>query len=77
MIYGRKKIVSVRLNDAKTDFGSKVDRHDSLGQGKIGLEAFKYIMQHPQFENIPLILETTNPDIWAQEIGLLRSFTHE
>lgn len=76
-IVGYQYLRAMHLNDAKTDFGSKVDRHDSLGQGKIGLEAFKYIMQHPQFENIPLILETTNPDIWAQEIGLLRSFTHE
>ncbi len=76
-IVGYQYLRAMHLNDAKTEFGSKVDRHDSLGQGKIGLEAFKYIMQQPQFENIPLILETTNPDIWDQEIGLLRSFTHE
>ncbi len=76
-IVGYQYLRAMHLNDAKTDFASKVDRHDSLGQGKIGLEAFKFIMQNPQFENIPLILETTNPDIWADEIGLLRSFTHE
>lgn len=76
-IVGYEYLRAMHLNDAKTDFGSKVDRHDSLGQGKIGLEAFKYIMQNSQFENIPLILETTNPDIWMQEIGLLRSFSHD
>lgn len=76
-IVGYQYLRAMHLNDAKTDFASKVDRHDSLGQGKIGLEAFKFIMQNSQFENIPLILETTNPDIWADEIGLLRSFTHE
>lgn len=76
-IVGYQYLRAMHLNDAKTDFGSKVDRHDSLGQGKIGIEAFKFIMQNPQFENIPLILETTNPDIWDQEIGLLRSFIRE
>lgn len=76
-IVGYQYLRAMHLNDAKTDFGSKVDRHDSLGQGKIGIEAFKFIMQNPQFENIPLILETTNPDIWDQEIGLLRSFIQE
>lgn len=76
-IVGYEYLRAMHLNDAKTDFGSKVDRHDSLGQGKIGLEAFKFIMQNPQFENIPLILETTNPEIWDQEIGLLRSFIQE
>lgn len=76
-IVGYQYLRAMHLNDAKTDFGSKVDRHDCLGQGKIGIEAFKFIMQNPQFENIPLILETTNPDIWDQEIGLLRSFIQE
>ncbi|GAA5095066.1 deoxyribonuclease IV [Wohlfahrtiimonas larvae] len=76
-IVGYQYLRAMHLNDAKTDFGSKVDRHDSLGQGKIGIEPFKFIMQNPQFENIPLILETTNPDIWDQEIGLLRSFIQE
>lgn len=76
-IVGYQYLRAMHLNDAKTDFGSKVDRHDSLGQGKIGIEVFKFIMQNPQFENIPLILETTNPDIWDQEIGLLRSFIQE
>ncbi|WP_077927101.1 deoxyribonuclease IV [Wohlfahrtiimonas populi] len=74
---GYQYLRAMHLNDAKTDFGSKVDRHDSLGQGKIGIEPFKFIMQNPQFENIPLILETTNPEIWDQEIGLLRSFIQE
>ena len=76
-IVGYQYLRAMHLNDAKTDFASKVDRHDSLGQGKIGIEAFKFIMQNPQFENIPLILETTNPEIWDQEIGLLRSFIQE
>lgn len=76
-IVGYQYLRAMHLNDAKTDFASKVDRHDSLGQGKIGIEAFKFIMQNSQFENIPLILETTNPEIWDQEIGLLRSFIQE
>ncbi|OYQ73475.1 deoxyribonuclease IV [Wohlfahrtiimonas sp. G9077] len=76
-IVGYRYLRAMHLNDAKTDFESRVDRHASLGQGTIGLGAFEYIMQQPQFEGIPLILETTNPEIWDQEIGLLRSFTQE
>lgn len=76
-IVGYQYLRAMHVNDAKTDFASKVDRHDSLGQGKIGLAPFQFIMQNSQFENIPLILETTNPEIWDQEIGLLRSFIQE
>ncbi len=64
----------MHLNDAKKECGSKVDRHESLGKGFIGMLAFQKIMQDHRFDNIPLILETPNPEIWKDEIELLRSF---
>lgn len=48
----------VHLNDSKTACGSNVDRHASIGQGEIGIEAFRWLMNNPRFENLPLILET-------------------
>jgi deoxyribonuclease IV len=62
----------MHLNDAKSGLASRVDRHAPIGQGNIGLAAFAYIMQDPRFEEIPLILETPQPEIWADEIALLR-----
>lgn len=72
-IIGIKYLRAMHLNDAKKPCGSRVDRHECLGKGCIGLEGFKYIMQSPYFENMPLVLETPEPDLWAEEIKLLRS----
>lgn len=63
----------MHLNDAKSTFDSRVDRHHSLGEGNIGKTAFSWIMRDPRFDGIPLILETVNPDIWAEEIAWLKS----
>ncbi|MGC6230619.1 deoxyribonuclease IV [Hafnia paralvei] len=63
----------MHLNDAKSAFDSRVDRHHSLGEGNIGKNAFSWIMRDPRFDGIPLILETVNPDIWAEEIAWLKS----
>lgn len=73
-IIGIKYLKAIHLNDAKKPCGSRVDRHECLGKGLIGLEGFKYIMQSNFFENMPLVLETPEPDLWAEEIKLLRSF---
>lgn len=76
-IVGFHYLHGMHLNDAKKPLGSRVDRHASLGTGEIGLEAFRYIMQDARFEEIPLILETPQPEIWAEEIALLRSFMEQ
>ena len=62
---------AMHLNDCKKELGSRVDRHESLGQGTMGLEPFRFIMEDPRHDDIPLILETPNNDRWAQEIRLL------
>ncbi|MCD1124589.1 deoxyribonuclease IV [Jinshanibacter sp. LJY008] len=72
-IVGFSYLRGMHLNDAKSEFGSRVDRHNSLGEGNIGKTVFSYIMRDERFDNIPLILETTNPDIWKDEIAWLKS----
>ena len=70
-IVGRKYLMGMHINDSKPDLGSKVDRHDSLGLGKIGWDAFRFIMNDERMDDIPLVLETINEEIWAQEIQSL------
>ncbi len=72
-IVGFEYLCGMHLNDAKSAFGSRVDRHNSLGEGNIGHTPFAWIMRDNRFDGIPLILETTNPDIWAEEIAWLKA----
>ena len=55
---GLDRLVAIHANDSKKDRGSRVDRHEAIGKGKIGREAFRLFMNHPQLRGIPLILET-------------------
>ncbi|WP_281545645.1 deoxyribonuclease IV [Grimontia sp. SpTr1] len=71
---GFQYLRGMHLNDSKTPFGSRVDRHQALGEGEIGLPCFEVIMQDNRFNGIPLILETIKPEAWADEIRLLRQF---
>ena len=73
-IVGFEYLKGMHINDSKPDLGSHVDRHHSLGLGKIGLDSFKYLMNDPRMDDIPLILETIDETIWDQEIKLLYSF---
>jgi deoxyribonuclease-4 len=57
-IVGRKHLAALHLNDSKTGLGSRVDRHEHIGQGRIGIEGFRYIMTAPRFAKIPKVLET-------------------
>ncbi|MEI7707910.1 MAG: deoxyribonuclease IV [Chlorobium sp.] len=72
-IVGLGYLRGMHLNDALRPLGSKLDRHASIGKGTIGMEAFRYIMEHPACEEIPLILETPDSDQWSAEIRLLYS----
>jgi deoxyribonuclease-4 len=73
-IVGFKYLKALHLNDSKNDFNTKKDRHECLGKGFIGLDAFRYIMQSENFENIPMVLETPLPELYGDELKLLRSF---
>jgi len=70
-IVGFKYLCGMHLNDAKPDLGTRVDRHESIGKGKLGLTVFQYIMNDPHFDDIPMVLETVDSNIWADEIALL------
>ena len=76
-IIGFKWLKGMHLNDSKKKLGSRVDRHQSIGKGEIGMEAFRFILQDPRFNNIPLILETIDSSIWEQEIIMLRELANE
>ncbi len=73
-LIGFSYLKGMHINDSKKAYGSRVDRHDSLGVGTLGIGIFKRIMNDPRFDDMPLILETPDEDIWAEEIALLRSF---
>lgn len=73
-IVGFSYLKGMHLNDSKKDLATRVDRHHSLGEGFIGLDCFRFIMADERFNDMPLILETPDPSIWADEINLLRSF---
>ncbi len=70
-VVGFRYLRGMHLNDSKPDLGARVDRHESLGIGKIGWEAFRYIMNDPRFDEIPMVLETIDSSIWDVEIQQL------
>ncbi len=70
-VVGFEYLKGMHINDSKPPLGSRVDRHHSLGCGEIGWDAFKFIMNDPRMDDIPLVLETIDESIWAQEICAL------
>lgn len=64
----------MHLNDAMRPLGSRIDRHERLGAGEIGWECFKYIARDARFDNMPLVLETIDESLWAEEIAALKGF---
>ncbi len=71
-IVGFNYLKGMHINDSKTPFGSRVDRHAPLGAGEIGWGCFEYIMADKRFDGIPMVLETTNPELWPEEIRELK-----
>lgn len=74
-VVGFKYLRGIHLNDTKKEFGSRVDRHDSIGKGLLGMEFFERFMKDSRFDNIPLILETPDETLWAEEIKRLLAFS--
>lgn len=73
-IIGLDKLKAIHLNDDKNPFGSHKDRHEKIGEGSIGIEAFEKIINHPKLRNLPFYLETPNElDGYAKEIALLKN----
>lgn len=72
-IIGFQYLQAAHINDSKVDLGSRKDRHDSIGSGKLGMEAFALLMNDSRFDDLPLILETIDDSLWEAEIKLLYS----
>ena len=70
-IVGFKYLKGMHINDSKKELGTKVDRHDSIGVGVMGMTLFELIMKDSRFDKMPLILETPDESIWAEEIKML------
>lgn len=72
-IVGFNYLQGMHLNDSKKELGTKVDRHDIIGEGFIGIKAFELLMNDERFNHIPMVLETPNSENWDNEIKLLYS----
>jgi deoxyribonuclease-4 len=72
-IVGFSYLKGMHINDSKKELASRVDRHDSLGKGLMNMDLFSFIMNDPRMDNLPLILETPDESLWAEEIQLLYS----
>lgn len=72
-IIGRSYLKGMHINDDKRELGSRIDRHASIGQGTLGEQFFSRLVNDPKLDGIPLILETPDDGIWAQEIAWLYS----
>ncbi len=72
-IIGFRYLKGMHINDSKKELSSRVDRHDSLGKGVMQMDLFGFIMNDPRFDNMPLILETPDESLWAEEIQVLYS----
>lgn len=72
-VVGNQYLCALHLNDTKKGLASRVDRHESLGKGLLGAGFFKLMMNDSLFDDMPLILETPDDAIWAQEIEWLYS----
>ena len=73
-VVGLGYLRAMHLNDSKKNHGSRVDRHNSLGRGTLGLDPFRFIMNDSRFDDIPLIMETPDDSLWAAEIKMLYGF---
>ena len=73
-VIGLDKLKALHLNDSKNPYGSHKDRHDLLGDGNLGVETFRNVVNHPVLKKLPMILETPNElPGYAKEIEMLRS----
>ena len=75
-LIGFEYLQGMHLNDSKSVLGGRLDRHNSIGEGELGLEFFRRLMQDERFDGIPLILETPNEEIWSREIAMLKEFAN-
>src|SRR3989440_2213372 len=71
-VIGRERLAAIHLNDSKTARGARVDRHQHIGQGLIGLDAFRFIMTERRFRKIPKVLETPKGKELREDVANLK-----
>jgi len=79
-VIGLKRVLAFHINDCKKDLGCRVDRHEHIGQGKMGLAPFSYLMNDARFSGLPMILETPKEDDLAEDrmnLATLRGLIRE
>lgn len=76
-IVGFQYLRGMHINDSKKELATRVDRHDSIGKGVMGMDTFSFIAKDSRFNNMPLILETPDESLWAEEITLLNSLAKQ
>lgn len=76
-VIGAGYLKAIHLNDDLKKLGSRIDRHAEIGKGTLGMSFFRRFVNDPRFDNMPIILETPNPDIWHEEIKMLYSLQDE
>ena len=75
-VIGLDKLKAIHINDSKNEIGAHKDRHEKIGEGTIGIDAFERIINHPKLKNLPFFLETPNElDGYEKEIKLLRKLS--
>lgn len=70
---GFDRLAAIHVNDSKVPSGSRVDRHEHIGKGKIGMEAFRFIMNEPRFSKIPKVLETPKGKEMAEDVENMKT----
>jgi deoxyribonuclease-4 len=73
-VVGLRYLKALHINDTKGELGSHLDRHESLGKGRLGWEPFRLLVNDSRLDEIPMILETIDDTIWDKEIATLYSF---
>jgi len=72
-VVGLDRLAALHLNDSKTALGSRVDRHEHIGKGKIGLDAFRFIMRDRRLRKIPKVLETPKGKDLAEDVANMKT----
>ncbi len=72
---GLDRLAAIHLNDSKSGLGSRTDRHDRIGAGRIGLEGLANFVRDPRLATLPFVIETPDPDVWKEEIALLAALS--
>ena len=76
-IVGFEYLRAIHLNDSKKDLATHVDRHENIGKGFMGKELFRQMMRDPRLDNMPIVLETPDESLWADEIKMLKEWAEE